>query len=180
MTDSPAASAPAGFQPTVDVMASERVRLDAALAHEFGCVKGTEVSRLVRVFRATGTPAVLIEDHFAPQIDVRKIELDRYALDMIAGGETPGEHGRCPRGPSTTAVALPADKAALLGLPAKSPALHTYSIMRSELGAVIAIAGCGSTRGCGSQGQPHRDVDQSFAGRGRGYLARGSEHPFLV
>ena len=45
----------AGFQPTVDVVASERVRLDAALAHEFGCEKGTEVSRLVRavIFEAT-------------------------------------------------------------------------------------------------------------------------------
>lgn len=129
----------AGFHPTVDVMASERVRLDAALAHEFGCVKGTEVSRLVRVFRATGTPAVLIEDHFAPQIDVRKIELDRYALDMIAGLNTQVNMVGARVDLSTTAVALPADKAALLGLPAKSPALHTYSIMRSELGAVIAI-----------------------------------------
>ena len=130
----------AGFKPTVDVVVSERVRLDAALAQEFGCDKGTEVSRLVRLFRATGTPAVLIEDHLAPHIDGRKIDLERHALNMIAGLNTQVPMAGARMDLSTTAVALPADKAALLGLPAGSPALHTYSVLRSELGSVIAVA----------------------------------------
>jgi len=130
----------AGFNPTVDILANGRVPLDAILAREFGCVAGTQASHLLRLFRANGTPVVVIEDSLAPDVDGDRIDMARYGLDMIAGLRTQVDMDGAHMDLSTTALALPDEKANLLGLAAQAPALHTYSVTRSRVGKAIAVA----------------------------------------
>lgn len=130
----------AGFSPTVDVVHTGRVPLDAMLAREFGFPVGTLASRLLRLYRANQTPAVLVDDFFAPSIDGDRIDLGRYGLDMIAGLHTQVDLVGAHLNMSTTAVSLPEDKALLLGLGPQVPALLTYGVLRTRQGATIAVA----------------------------------------
>lgn len=130
----------AGFSPTVDVVHSGRVRLDAQLAREFGFPVGTLSSRLIRLYRANGTPAVLVDDFFAPNIDGDRIDLGRYGLDMIAGLHTQVDLLGAHLDMSTTAVSLPDEKAFLLGLEPQVPALLTYGVLRNRQAVTIAVA----------------------------------------
>jgi DNA-binding GntR family transcriptional regulator len=111
-----------GFTPTVDIISVERIAVEGELAEAFGVAQGTEVSRLLRLFRADGRPAVLIEDYLRPDIDAADIDLDRYGIDMIMGLAW------------VTATALDEAQAGLFELPQHKTVLHIYSVIRPEIG----------------------------------------------
>lgn len=130
----------AGFTPTVDLVSVDRVPLGAELASELGCAEGTEASRLLRVFRANGDPVVLIEDHLAPGIDAAAIDLDAYAIDLIAGLATQTNMEGTRIDTWTTATDLSDERAELLELPTGHPALHIYSVIHSEAAGTVCVA----------------------------------------
>jgi DNA-binding GntR family transcriptional regulator len=130
----------AGMTPTVEIISVNRVAVDWGLAREFGVLPGTEVSRLLRLFRANGRPAVLIEDYLAPQIDAEKIDLDRYAMDMITGLVTQVDMTGTHIDTWTTAIALDPEQAGAFELQAGTPVLHVYSVLRPESGGAVCVA----------------------------------------
>jgi GntR family transcriptional regulator len=130
----------AGFTPTVDILSVERVRADAALAKEFGVPAGTEVCRLLRMFRASGRPVVLVEDYLAPHIDADAIDLDRYAIDMVMGLASQVDMTGSRINTWTTAVALDNEQAIAFELPEGTPFLHVYSVLGSKSGGAVCIA----------------------------------------
>lgn len=130
----------AGLVPTVEILSVDRITVADEQAHHFGCPVGTEISRTLRLFRASGDPVVLIEDHFSPAIEVRDIDLDRYAVDMIAGMATVTDMGNTFIDTWTTALQLEEEQAGYLELPAGHPALHIYSMIHTPLRQVLSLA----------------------------------------
>ena len=118
-----------GFTPTVDILSVERVPLAENLAKTFGVAVGTEASRLLRLFRADGRPAVLIEDYLRPDIDADAIDLDRYGVDMVMGLATQVDMNGTRIDTWITAITLEAEQAELFELPEGIPVLHVYSVI---------------------------------------------------
>lgn len=123
-----------GFTPSVDIISVERVAVDGELAEAFGVAEGTEVSRLLRLFRADSSPAVLIEDYLRPDIDAANIDLDRYGIDMIMGLASQVDMRGTRIDTWVTATALDSAQAELFELPQHKPVLHIYSVIRPEIG----------------------------------------------
>lgn len=123
-----------GFTPTVDILAVERVQLDGNLAQAFGVPIGTEASRLLRLFRADGRPAVLIEDYLRPDIHADAIDLDRYGIDMVMGLATQVDMNGTRIDTWITATSLDPEQADLFELPEGIPVLHVYSVLAREGG----------------------------------------------
>lgn len=130
-----------GFTPTVDIISVERVPIDAELAETFGVTEGTEVSRLLRLFRADGRPAVLIEDYLKPGIDVEHIDLDRYGIDLVMGLASQVDMRGTRIDTWVTAASLDRVQAKLFELPQHKPVLHIHSVIRPETGgSAICVA----------------------------------------
>jgi GntR family transcriptional regulator len=123
-----------GFTPTVDIISVERIAVEGELAEAFGVAQGTEVSRLLRLFRADGRPAVLIEDYLRPDIDAADIDLDRYGIDMIMGLASQVDMRGMRIDTWVTATALDEAQAGLFELPQHKTVLHIYSVIRPEIG----------------------------------------------
>jgi len=130
-----------GFTATVDILSVERVSVDGELAETFGAAEGTEVSRLLRLFRADGRPAVLIEDYLRPDIDAANMDLDRYGIDMIMGLASQVDMRGTRIDTWVTATALDPAQAELFELPELKPVLHIYSVIRPEIGgSAVCVA----------------------------------------
>lgn len=130
----------AGFEPSVDILSVERVALHPELAAVFDCAAGTEVSKLLRLFRANGDPVLLIEDCLAPFIDAANIDFDRYGLNLVAGLATQTNIVGSRIDSSATATGLSLEQAVQLGLPEGAPSLHTHSVIRAASGTAICAS----------------------------------------
>lgn len=130
----------AGLVPTVEILSIDRIAVAEAQARHFRCEPGSEIVRMLRLFRASSDPVVLIQDQFSPAVAVQDIDLDRYAVDMIAGMATVTRMDSTFIDTWTTAVQLEDEQAGHLELPAGYPALHIYSMIHTALDDVLSVA----------------------------------------
>lgn len=130
----------AGLRPTVEVIACEQVTLDETLASRLGHAEGVEVSRLLRLFRADGRPAVLVEDYLSPEIRAERIDLKHHAIDLVGAMALQVDMRGSRIDTWTTAVSLELDKAEHLALKPGAAALHIHSAIISSAGAVLCIS----------------------------------------
>lgn len=135
-----ASIATAGLQPTVEILAVNYLPVYGELADDLRIAPGTEVPKLLRLFRAEGDPVVLIEDHLAPQFDVEAMDLDRNAIDMIAAMAEQADLSGSWIDTQITATNLTRERARQFGLQAGSPVIHIYSVVRSSHGKVLCSA----------------------------------------
>ncbi|MBO6554778.1 MAG: GntR family transcriptional regulator [Roseitalea sp.] len=135
-----ASIAAAGLQPTVEILAVAHSPVDVDLASELRIAPGTEVPKLLRLFRADGDPVVLIEDYLAPRFDVEAMELDQNAIDLIAAMSKQADLSGSWIDTHITATNLSHQRAQQFDLPAGSPAIHIHSLVRSSRDEILCAA----------------------------------------
>lgn len=130
----------AGLSPSCEVLRAGHVAAGREMAVRLGCKPTNATYNMLRVFRADGHAAVLIEDFIAPHLDVSKADFVEHASDYVAALAKIVDLDGAILETETTAIAARPLQSDHFSIPLGEPILMTRSSIRHRRGKVLTAS----------------------------------------